>query len=295
MFEQLLEHYEAFVYPAVYIGSLAIVGFWEEFYPRRQLAASIVTRWVSAGALATINTLLFRFAAPLLTIPFALWVAQREIGLLNTVDAPLWLTFLVSFWVLDFGRWFQHYLLHRVPFLWLLHRAHHTDHDYDFTVGLRFHPGDGLFAGGAQILFIALLGAPVEAVVASELIYVAFGFFAHGNMMIPLKLDRVLRWVIVTPDVHRIHHSTVNAETNANFAGFVTWWDRLFGTYIDQPQAGHEGMAIGLDEFRDPKHLQLHWILINPFLSADAEASNVSDRQAPPPSRGAEARVAGAK
>ena len=165
MFEQLLENYEAYVYPTVYFGSLGVVGFWEVFYPRRKLSASVLVRWVSAGALAIINTLLFRLAVPLLTIPFALWAAQREIGVFNTIDAPLWLAVLVSFWVLDFGRWFQHWLLHRVPILWLFHRGHHTDHDYDITVGLRFHPGDGLFTGGAQILFIALLGAPVEAIV----------------------------------------------------------------------------------------------------------------------------------
>ena len=115
----------------------------------------------------------------------------------------------------------------------------------------------------------------------SQLLYVVFAFFIHGNVKIPLGLDRVLRWVIVTPDVHRVHHSTVAAENNANFAGFVTWWDRLFGTYRDQPEHGHEGMVIGLEEFRNPKHLKLHWILANPFLSAGAEAARASDRLAP--------------
>ncbi len=282
MFEQLLENYEVYVYPTVYLGSLAIVGFWEVFYPRRKLSASVLIRWVSAAALTGINTLLFRFAAPLLlTIPSAIWLAHHDIGLFNTIDAPLWLAVLVSFWVLDFSRWFQHLLLHRVPFLWLLHRAHHTDQDYDFSIGLRFHPGDGVFTASFQILTMALLGAPVEAVVLIEIIHVAFSFFSHGNLMIPLGADRVLRLCIVTPDVHRLHHSAVDAETNANLGGFVTWWDRLLGTYRDQPEGGHEGMVIGLNEFRDPKHLKLHWILANPFLSADAEASQTPERLAP--------------
>ena len=282
-----LEHYEAYIYPVAYFGSLAHIGFWEIFYPRRKLTASVVTRWVSAAALTGINTALFRFAVPLLTVPFAIWIAQRDIGLFNIVDAPLWLAVLVSFWVLDFSGWFQHWLLHRVPILWLLHRTHHTDLDYDFTTGLRFHPGDALFTSGIQIVTIAMLGAPVEAVVLSAVIDVAFAFFAHGNVMIPIGLVRVLRLVFVTPDVHRLHHSAVADETNANLGGLVTWWDRLFGTYIDQPQGGHEGMVIGLEEFRDPKHLQLHWILANPFLSAEAEAANRRDHLAAPARRAA--------
>jgi sterol desaturase/sphingolipid hydroxylase (fatty acid hydroxylase superfamily) len=281
VFELLFENYESYIYPAAYFGGLAVVGFWEVFGPRRKLSASVLTRWVSAAALTVIDTLLFRFAAPLLAIPFAIWLAQREIGLFNVVDAPFWLAALVSFWVLDFGRWLQHWLLHRVPILWLLHRTHHTDHDYDFTTGLRFHPGDALFTASFQILVIALLGAPVEAVVLIEIVHVAFAFFAHGNLMIPLGAERVLRLFIVTPDIHRVHHSALAAETDSNFGGIVPWWDRLLGTYRDQPEGGHEGMVVGLKEFRDPKHLKLHWILANPFLSADTEAAQQHDRLAP--------------
>ena len=288
MIEQLLEHYEVFVYPGVYVGSLAVVGFLEVFYPRRELSASILTRWVSAAALAAIYSLIVRFAAPLLTIPFAIWLTQTNIGLFNTIDAPLWLAVFVSFWVLDFSAWLHHWLRHRVPILWLLHRTHHNDHDYDFSTGLRFHPGDALFTGSFQILTIALLGAPVEAVVLVEIVQIAFVFFTHGNVIVPLGIDRVVRSVIVTPDVHRIHHSAVEAEGDANFGGVVTWWDHLFGTYLDQPQGGHEGMVLGLNEFRDPKHMKLHWILANPFLLADAEAAESSDRFAPA------ARVTGA-
>jgi sterol desaturase/sphingolipid hydroxylase (fatty acid hydroxylase superfamily) len=282
VFDQLLEHYEAYVYPIAYFGSLAVVGFWEVFFPRLTLSTSVLTRWVSAAALTGINTLLLRFAAPLLAIPFAIWLSQRNIGLFNTIDAPFWLSVLVSFWVLDFSRWLQHWLLHRVPILWLLHRTHHTDQDYDFTTGLRFHPGDALFTASFQILVIALLGAPVETVMLIGILDVTFSFFVHGNLMIPLGIDRVLRLVIVTPDVHRLHHSAVIAETNANLGGLVTWWDRLFGTYLDQPEGGHEGMTIGLNDFRDPKHLKLHWILANPFLAADYEpAIQIPDRLAP--------------
>ena len=131
------------------------------------------------------------------------------------------------------------------------------------------------------LLAIALLGAPVEAVILGEIIPVVTTLFVHGNLMIPLGLDRVMRLFIVTPDLHRVHHSAVAAETNSNLGGMVPWWDRLFGTYRDQPEGGHEGMVIGLQEFRDPKHLKLHWILANPFLSADAEAARERNRPAP--------------
>jgi sterol desaturase/sphingolipid hydroxylase (fatty acid hydroxylase superfamily) len=294
VFEDLLENYETYVYPVTYFGSLAVVGFWEIYFPRRELSASVLVRWVSAGCLTVINTLIFRFGLPLLGIPLAIWLGQNGIGLFNTIDAPLWLAVLVSFWLLDLNRWFQHWLLHRVPFLWLLHRAHHTDHDYDFTTGLRFHPGETLFTASVHLMAIALLGAPVEAVLLSEMIHVVFALFVHGNVMIPLGLDRVLRLFIVTPDLHRVHHSAVVAETNSNFGGFVPWWDRLFGTYRDQPEGGHEGMVIGLHEFRDPKHLKLHWILANPFLSANAEAARERDRLAPS-ARHAGAGATGAK
>jgi sterol desaturase/sphingolipid hydroxylase (fatty acid hydroxylase superfamily) len=269
LFEQLIEHYASHVYPAVYFGSLAVTGFWEILFPRRILTASIVTRWFAAAVLMGLNTVLFRFVVPLLSIPFAIWVANSDIGLFNMIEAPAWVAFLVSFWVLDFGRWLQHWMLHRIPILWLVHRAHHTDQDYDFTTGVRFHPADGLFTGAFHLALIAALGAPLEAVVLSEVIQIGFAFFVHGNLKIPTKIDRYLRLVFVTPDVHRLHHSTISAETNANFSGMVTWWDRLFGTYMDQPRGGHEGMTIGLEEFRDPKHLQLQWILANPFLPAE--------------------------
>ena len=268
MIEELLKNYESLVYPCTYFGTLAIVGFWEVFCPRRSLSASLFVRWTSAFCLMVINTVIFRFATPILVIPFAVFLAENQIGFFNNVATPFWASFLISFWLIDLSRWTQHWLLHRVPVLWLLHRAHHTDHDYDFTTGLRFHPGDALFTTASHFLMIGLLGAPVESVILYEVLFVIFALFAHGNLKIPLGIERVLRIFIVTPDLHRVHHSAASDETDSNFGGIVPWWDRLLGTYRDQPEAGHEGMIIGLDQFRDPRHLKVYWILINPFLSA---------------------------
>ena len=272
MLDALLDNYETLVYPAAFFGVIAVVGFCEVFFPRRRLSVSFLLRWSHAFCLMVLNTALFRHAMPLLSIPFALWLSERELGLFNLLEAPLWLAVLVCFWTLDLGKWTQHWLLHRVPFLWLMHRTHHVDQDYDFTTGMRFHPADALFTVGCHLAIIALLGAPVEAVVLSELVTVATASFAHANVKIPLPVERVLRLFLVTPDMHRVHHSRQFDETNSNFGGLVPWWDRLFGTYKDQPDAGHEGMTIGLEGFRDRKHLQVHWALINPLLRAEPNA-----------------------
>ncbi len=266
MLDALLESYEGLAYPLVYFGTIAVVGFWEVLFPRRHLSVPFLLRWSSAIGLVVINTLLYRYAVPLLSIPFAILVAEENIGLFNSVEAPHWLAIFLCFWLLDLNRWVQHWLLHRVPLLWRLHRTHHVDQDYDFTTGFRFHPGDALFTTGIQLLTIALLGAPVEAVLLAELIGVFMAVFAHGNVVIPLALERRLRLVLVTPDLHRVHHSTLPNETNSNLGVLVPWWDRLFGTYKDQPDAGHQGMTIGLETYRDRKHLLLHWTLINPLL-----------------------------
>ena len=288
MFDALLESYESLAYPIAYFGTIAVVGFWEVLAPRRRLSVSFLRRWPNAFGLMMVNTVLFRYAVPLLTIPFAIWIGEQQFGLFNSLDAPLWLSIFLCFWIFDFGRWTQHWLLHRVPLLWRLHRTHHVDLDYDFTTGLRFHPGDAFFTTGCQLLIIALLGAPVEAVLLFELVGVVTAMFAHGNFKIPLKIDRVLRLVLVTPDVHRIHHSAAEDETNSNYGGFVPWWDRLLGTYKDQPTGGHEQMTMGLEEFRDPKHLQLHWALANPFLDARKADEKTASTDGPSPNDGRE-------
>lgn len=277
MFEALLENYETLAYPVAFFGAIGVIGFCEILFPRRRLAVPFLLRWTSAFCLTAINTALHRYALPLLGIPLAFWLADRGIGLFNAFEAPLWLAVFISFWVLDLSKWTQHWLLHRVPFLWLLHRTHHVDLDYDFTTGLRFHPADALFTASLHLATIALLGAPVEAVVLSELITVVMAAFAHANIKIPLRLDRYLRLLLVTPDVHRVHHSSRPGETNSNFGGLITWWDRLFGTYKDQPEAGHEGMTIGLEEFRDPKHLHVHWVLLNPLLAPERPAERPAE------------------
>ena len=268
MFDSLVENYATVVYPVAFFGVIGVIGLCEVLFPRRRHAVSFLLRWPNSFGMTFINTALFGFLFPLLAVPFAVAVTELDVGLFNNIDIPFWLAAVISLFVLDFSKWFQHWLLHRVPFLWLVHRTHHVDQEYDFTTGLRFHPFDALFTMSTHLVTIALLGAPIEAVVISELLAVTNASFAHANMKIPLGVDRVLRLAIVTPDLHRVHHSTQMDETNSNFGSVLPWWDRLFGTYKDQPDAGHEGMTIGLNEFSDRKHLQIHWALINPFLSA---------------------------
>lgn len=167
--------------------------------------------------------------------------------------------------MLDLSRYTAHWLLHHVPALWRLHRVHHSDQDYDITTGLRFHPLEALYTIVYDLVVLLALGAPVLAVVIYRLVNAVMAIFAHANTYIPVRFDRRLRLVLVTPDVHRIHHSAAVAETDSNFGGITPWWDRLFGTYVDQPGDGHEGMAVGLAGYRERKHLRLGWMLLHPF------------------------------
>ena len=196
----------------------------------------------------------------------ALAVADQGWAVLPLSTLPLWLAVIASLLALDLGKYLQHVLLHRVPFLWRVHRMHHSDHDYDFTTGLRFHPFEALFTLAVNVAVIVFLGVPAVAVLVHELLFVVFAFWAHGNVHYPLGFDRWMRVALVTPDMHRVHHSSVARESTSNFGGVLTCWDRLFGTYVAQPDAGHLRMTIGLVDRRDAKYLNLPWMLAEPFL-----------------------------
>jgi sterol desaturase/sphingolipid hydroxylase (fatty acid hydroxylase superfamily) len=264
--EELARTHYASAYALAYFGALAGMAVWEALAPRRALTASLRLRWSGNFAITLLQSLLTWWLFPLASIGVAILAADRGWGLFRLVDAPYWLSFAITLAALDLSRYAQHRLQHSVPLLWRLHRMHHTDQDFDFTTALRFHPLDALLTSAIAFAVVAGLGAPVAAVALYELAFVLMAMFAHGNVRLPGRADALLRRVLITPDMHRIHHSTALAETNSNYGGVVSWWDRLFGSYVAEPAAGHEGMSIGLAAYRDRRHLMLHRMLADPFM-----------------------------
>ncbi len=214
-----------------------------------------------------IDSLVLRLLFPLLAVQLA-WVAeQRQWGLLNHLSLPGWLNVVLAIVFLDLIVYLQHVMMHAVPILWRLHRMHHTDLDFDATTGLRFHPIEIALSMGLKLAAVAALGFSPPGVMLFEILLNATSLFNHANLRIPQRIDRVTRWFVVTPDMHRVHHSAAPVETNSNFGFNLPWWDRLFGTYRAQPAEGHERITIGVEQFRDPADLWFHRLLIQPFLS----------------------------
>jgi len=256
--------------PAIRLGVfaviLALMAGWETLAPRRTRAVPRRTRWPGNLGLAFINALVVRAVLPAAAVGLAAAGELRGMGLLNNLDLPAWSRIAVAFVLLDLAIYLQHVMFHAVPALWRLHRVHHADLDFDVTTGVRFHPLEILLSLAIKLAAIAALGAPAFAVLAFEVALNATSLFNHGNVGLPGALDRMLRWIVVTPDMHRVHHSVVPRETNSNFGFNLPWWDRLLGTYRAQPAGGHEGMTIGLDIFRDPAQLRLDRLLVQPFV-----------------------------
>jgi sterol desaturase/sphingolipid hydroxylase (fatty acid hydroxylase superfamily) len=265
---ELLVRHEAMLYGCAYFGGVALAAAFEGIAPRRTPSLPLRGRWLRHFALALFDPLLVRALLPLLEVGAAVAAAEAGFGLFHRIDAPRWLAAVVSLLALDAVRYGQHRLLHRVPLLWRLHRMHHTDVDYDFTTALRFHPLESLVTASVGVLAVAALGAPVEAVVANQVLFVAAVLFAHANVRLPGGLDRALRLVLVTPDMHRVHHSARPDETDSNYGSVFPIWDRLLGSYVPEPAQGHDAMTIGLPAFREPPHRALRWMLANPFLAA---------------------------
>ncbi len=259
-----MEH-EPLIRLAVFFGVFATVAFFETRYPRRAPLHK-AARWLNNLALIFINALILRLIFPAAAIGMAIFVEQEQWGLFNYYTLSPSLALLLSVIALDLIIYFQHILFHAVPLLWRLHMVHHADLEYDLTTGLRFHPVEIALSMIIKFAAIAVLGAPVMAVIIFELLLNASSMFNHGNLRLPERLDRALRWVIVTPDMHHIHHSSIKRETNSNYGFSLACWDRLFGTYRAQPSAGHETMEVGLTQFRDRSRLTLPWLLILPII-----------------------------
>ena len=256
---------EQWIRLASFCAALLMVALWEIIAPRRPLTDGKARRWRTNLCLVAIDTAVVRYLLPVLPAGLAVLAGQRGWGVLNMIALPSSVKVCAAVVLLDFIIYLQHVLFHFLPILWRLHRMHHTDLDIDVTTGNRFHPLEIVISIGIKLAAVALIGPPVLAVVVFETVLNATSQFNHGNIRIPERLDRWLRLFLVTPDMHRVHHSVIVRETNSNFGFNLPWWDRLCGTYRPQPEAGHLGMTIGLKEFRDPQRLTLLRLLIQPF------------------------------
>lgn len=250
----------------VFGGVLVLMALWEVAAPKRRREIPRVLRWTNNLALVVVDTVVLRLSFPILAVGFAVMAEENGWGLFNIFDVPVWVAFLVSMVALDLAIYLQHVMFHAVPALWRLHRMHHSDLEFDATTGLRFHPVEILLSMVIKLAVVAALGPPAVAVLCFEVVLNASALFNHANIALPSSLDRVLRLLVVTPDMHRVHHSVVPAETNSNFGFNLSLWDRLLGTYRAQPRAGHEGMTIGIEQFRTRRDLWLDRMLVQPLM-----------------------------
>ncbi|MDE2148325.1 MAG: sterol desaturase family protein [Gammaproteobacteria bacterium] len=251
---------------AAFAGVLAVMAVWEARAPRRLRAATRWRRWPGNLAVVAIGSGLIAAVFPISAVLFAAGVRMQGWGLLALMlGLPAWLRGLIGFVLLDLTIYLQHVFMHAAPVLWRLHRMHHTDLDFDTTTGVRFHPLELLLSMAVKFTAIAAIGPSPAVVFLFEVILNATSLFNHGNVRMPRGLDRLLRLAIVTPDMHRVHHSILPNETNSNYGFNFSFWDRLFGTYRPQPIASHTGMTIGIEQFRDPGELRLDRLLTQPF------------------------------
>ena len=270
--------YEQYIRLAAFCGVFALMAIWEFIEPRRTETIGRGWRWPNNLSVVVVDTLLVRILFPTAAVGVALVAEAHGLGLFNVLPLPAWIGVVASVILLDLAIYFQHVLFHAVPVLWRLHRMHHADLDIDVSTGLRFHPIEILLSMVIKLAVVIALGAPAIAVLIFEVLLNATSMFNHSNVHIPERLDGVVRWFVVTPDMHRVHHSIVARETNSNFGFNLPWWDRLFGTYRAQPAAGHEAMKIGIEQFRDPRELRLDRMLLQPF-RGDAGRYPLGERQ----------------
>ena len=248
-----------------FLAAFTIMAGWELVAPRRIPQFSRGRRWPHNIALLLVDVAVLRIAAPGAAIAIAIAGEANGWGTLNALSLPPWMAVILGVLLLDLVIYFQHVTFHAVPALWRLHRVHHADLHFDVTTGTRFHPLEILISTGIKCAAVAAIGAPALAVLVFEILLNVTAVFNHSNVRIPVGVDRVLRWLVVTPDMHRVHHSVLHNESSSNFGFNAPWWDRMFGTYRPQPMRGHEGMAIGVDAFRTPEDLRVDRLLLQPL------------------------------
>jgi sterol desaturase/sphingolipid hydroxylase (fatty acid hydroxylase superfamily) len=248
--------------------------------PRRLRSFARNRRWPNNLVIAALNSGIVFFLFPATAVGLALLGSQRGWGLLNNLALPQWIALVSSVVLLDLVIYLQHVMFHAVPAFWRIHRMHHADLDFDVTTGARFHPLEIILSMLIKFGAIAALGVSALSVLVFEVLLNATSMFNHGDVRLPGQFDRILRWLVVTPDMHRVHHSIVVNETNSNFGFNLSWWDRLLGTYRDQPAAGHDGMTIGIEQFRDERELWLDRMLLQPFRGPAGRYPIISKRAA---------------
>ena len=266
MSDFVLNH-EASLRMGVFISILLLMMGAEALFPRKNRALGRTHRWVSNLLIVIIDSIFVRLLFPIVAVGVAALSVKNGWGLLNLTPLPDWLEIVVALILLDMAIYWQHVAFHRIPFFWSFHKVHHVDRDIDVTTGLRFHPIEIVFSLAYKLAVVLVLGAPVLAVILFEIILNGCAMFNHSNVKLPLSVDRVLRRFIVTPDMHRVHHSIHMRETNSNYGFSLSLWDRIFKSYIDQPKAGHDDMVIGLEEHQTKAPASLSWSLLLPIKS----------------------------
>jgi sterol desaturase/sphingolipid hydroxylase (fatty acid hydroxylase superfamily) len=248
-----------------FLGILMLMALWEVLAPRQPQSIRRLLRWPNNLGLVVLNTFVLRLLFPLAAVGMAFLAQTKGWGVFNILPASAWLAIPLTVLLLDLTIYSQHVMFHAAPFLWRLHRMHHADLEFDVTTGLRFHPGEIVVSMLIKLAAVLALGAAPIAVLVFELVLNATSMFNHGNVRLPARLDRVLRLFVVTPDMHRVHHSLDRRETDSNFGFNLPWWDRLFRTHRDQPALGHDRMVLGIDRFRDPREQWLDHMLWQPL------------------------------
>lgn len=276
---------EAAVRLTIFLAIFAAMAAFELLAPRRALRFGRGRRWITNLAIVAIDSIVLRIVFPMAAVGAALWVEAQGYGLFPALSVPPLVAGILAFVALDFSVWLEHVIFHKVPLLWRIHRMHHADPDIDLTTALRFHPLEILISMAMKALLVVALGAPALAVLIFEAVLNGGAMFNHSNVRLPLWLDAVLRRVIVTPDMHRVHHSVLRRETDSNYGFNLALWDRLFGTYVPQPERGHDGMTVGLSSFQDAAPTGLVWSLLLPFLRATSDGldqASAADETAEP-------------
>ncbi|MEH6547306.1 MAG: sterol desaturase family protein [Sneathiella sp.] len=249
-----------------FIGTLVAVGLWETLAPKRPPSVSKIWRWTNNFGIAFFNTFLLRILFPILAVSLAVIAKENGWGLLNMIHLPEAIAIVIAVILQDFVIYWQHVIFHRFPILWRLHKMHHADVDYDVSTGARFHPIEIILSMLLKLLVVLVLGPPVVAVIIFEILLSSIAMFNHANAGLPPSLDKIMRLFMVTPDMHRVHHSVIRAEHNHNFGFNLPWWDYIFGTYTAAPSQGHDKMTIGLDEYQGKRKQSVFWMLSLPFL-----------------------------
>jgi len=256
---------ESIIRLSVFLFVLLILTGLEYTFPKRSLLYSKTRRWFSNISLSVINTLFVKVVFPIAVVGAAVLASEKGWGLLNGFGIPAWLNIILFLLVFDAIIYWQHRFFHSVPLLWRLHRMHHTDPDYDVSTAIRFHPVEIFLSACIKLVLVIMFGPLPAAVIVAEVLLNATSLFNHSNISLPRKVDQILRLFIVTPDMHRVHHSVAASEHNQNFGFNFPWWDRFFSTYKEQPEKGHKAMDIGLEGFQATDVMALSKLLLQPF------------------------------